>query len=314
MKKCLTIFVLFTAANTCISCHTAGPGTSSTDAPEVVTPVTVAAINNGPMEEYAELNATSVFQQKWIVRSNLTGYLQNSNLQLNKMVTKGQVLFTLKTKEAQSIGNTINTLDSSFRFSGVNVVRSNGTGFISEISHLPGDYVQDAEQLAVITDTRSFVFLLDLPYEMRSSIIGKASVPLLLPDGEQLQAVVSGSLPAMDSSSQTQRIILKVNASHPIPENLIGKVRLVRTQAGNAYYLPKSAVLADETQSDFWVMKMISDSTAAKVSIQKGIESGGNVQVIAPVFSARDKILVTGNFGLPDTAKVRIITPAQGDK
>lgn len=313
MKKYLKISaVMITVTILQVSCHLSNdPGTASADAPETVTPVTLVTVSNGPMEEYTDLNATSVFQQKWIVRSNLTGYQQNSNLQLNQMVHKGQVLFTLKTKEAQSIGNTINTLDSSFRFNGVNVVLSNGTGFISEINHLPGDYVQDAEQLAVITDTKSFVFLLDLPYEMRPYIIGKTSLPLLLPDGEQLDAIVSGSMPAMDSSSQTQRIILKVNATHPIPENLIGKVRLMKTQNRNAYYLPKSAVLADETQTDFWVMKMINDSTAAKVVIKKGIESAGNVQVIAPVFSASDKILSSGNFGLPDTARVKIITPVQ---
>lgn len=314
MKKYFYIpVIILITGNLAWSCHSA-TGTVSADAPATITPVTVVTVSNGPMEEYTDLNATSVFRQKWVVRSNLNGYLQQSTLQLNKMVSKGQVLFTLKTKEAQSIGNTINILDSSFRFNGVNTVRSNGTGFISEINHLPGDYVQDAEQLAVITDTKSFVFLLDLPYEMRPYMAGKTSVPLLLPDGEKLDAVISGSLPAMDSSSQTQRIILKVNASHPIPENLIGKVRLTKTQNSSAYYLPKAAVLADETQSDFWVMKMINDSTAVKVPVKKGIESGGNVQVLEPLFSVSDKILASGNFGLPDTARVKIITAAQGDK
>jgi len=280
------------------------------ETPEAITPVTVIAISTGPMEEFVELNATSVFRQKWILRSNLNGYLQKADVQLNKRVSTGQALFTIKTKEAVSIGNTIDILDPSFKFSGVNTIHSNGTGFISEVTHQPGDYVQDGEQLAVVTDTRSFVFLLDLPYGMRPYIIGKKSVQLTLPDGEKMMAFVSGVMPGMDSASQTQRVILKVNTTHPLPENLIAKVRLVKQEASNAAFLPKAAILSDEAQSSFWIMKLINDSTAAKTIIQKGIEAGDNVQIVSPVFSPQDKILLTGNYALPDTAKVKVSVPA----
>lgn len=310
MKKYFRIynFVITAVVVLLLSCNAKDSAAVNEDAATAVTtPVTTVGISSGPMASYIELNATSVFQQKWIVKSNVTGYLQRSNMQLNKFVNSGQVLFTVKTKEAQSIGNTINILDSSFKFSGVNSIRSNGTGFISEINRQPGDYVQDGEQLAVVTDTKSFVFLLDLPYEMRPYIIGKSSVQLLLPDGEKLDAYINGNMPVMDSAAQTQRIVLKVNSTHPIPENLIAKVRLVKTENNHAYYLPKAAVLADEAQSNFWVMKMINDSTAAKVEIKKGIETADNIEIVYPVFSGQDKILITGNFGLPDTARVKLI-------
>lgn len=311
MKKHITSYV---AVITCLgmmlsSCHSKDTAETSIEgATETITPVTVIAVSNGAMEEFVELNATSVFRQKWIIKSNVTGYLQVSSVQLNKFVNAGQALFTVKTKEAQSIGNTISILDSSFKFSGVNTVRSNGTGFISEIDHQAGDYVQDGEQLAVVTDTKSFVFLLDLPYEMRPYMNGKNSVQLLLPDGEKMEAYVSGNIPVMDSIAQTQRVILKVNTTHPIPENLIAKVRLVKNENNHAYYLPKAAVLADEAQSNFWVMKMINDSTAVKVEIKKGIVSGDNVEIVSPLFLGTDKILVSGNYGLADTAKVKVIS------
>ena len=299
-----------------VSCNSKDNTTTAIteDTPEPITPVTVVGISSGPMSVFVDLNATSVFLQKWIVKANTTGYLQRSNVQLNKFVSAGQVIFTVKTKEAQSIGNTINILDSSFRFTGVNSIHANGSGFVSEINHQAGDYVQDGEQLATITDTRSFVFLLDLPYEMRPYIIGKTSIELLLPDGEKLAAYISGNMPVMDSISQTQRIILKVNASHPVPENLIAKVRLIKNENNHAYYLPKAAVLADETQSNFWIMKMINDSMAAKVAIKKGIETTDNIEIISPAFSGQDKILITGNFGLADTARVKVTTSQTNKK
>jgi len=271
------------------------------------TPVTVISTGSEPMEEYIELNATSSFLQKWVVRANATGYLQSANVQLNKYVSSGQTLYTVKTKEAQSIGNSINILDSTFKFTGINSIRANGSGFISLINHQNGDYVQDGDQLAIITDTKSFVFLLDMPYELRPYIINKKSLEMVLPDGEKLIGTISGNMPTMDAGSQTQSIILRVNTDHSFPENLIAKVKLVKSVKGNAFSLPRPAVLTNETQSEFWVMKMINDSIAAKVPVTKGIETTDRIEIITPLFSATDKILVTGNYGLSDTAKVQIV-------
>ena len=89
---------------------------------EAKTPVTVTTISIGPMTEYIDLNATSTFLQKWFVKANITGYLQTANVQLNQYVTKGDVLYTIKTKEAKSIGNSISILDSTLKFSGVNKI------------------------------------------------------------------------------------------------------------------------------------------------------------------------------------------------
>ncbi len=291
------------------SCHGKEPKTEETKA-EVKTPVTVDGISHDPIADYIELNASSSFLQKWIVRANATGYLQSANVQLNKFVNQGAVLYSVKTKEAQSIGNAVTILDSSFKFSGINTIKANGSGFISQILHQAGDYVQDGDQLAVITDTKSFVFLLELPYELRPYILNKKSLEMVLPDGEKLTGSIAGNMPSMDAASQTQSIQLRVNAKHFIPENLIAKVRVIKSYKSSAASLPKSAILTDETQSDFWVMKMMDSSTAVKTPIKKGIETGDRVEILSPVFTDADKILVTGNYGLGDTTKVKIITAA----
>ena len=303
MQKLITYSLLLVAMVSCRSKETK----TEEEAVVAKTPVTVAAISNQPMEEYVQLNATSSFLQKWIVRANATGYLQSANVQLNKPVSSGQTLYTVKTKEAQSIGNSINVLDSTFKFTGVNSIRANGSGFISQVNHQSGDYVQDGDQLAVITDNKSFVFLLDMPYELRPYILNKKSLEMVLPDGENLTGTISGNMPTMDATSQTQSIILRVNASHALPENLIAKVKVVKSFKGNTSSLPRAAVLTDETQSEFWVMKMFNDSAAAKVVIKKGIETGDRIEILSPAFTPADKILITGNYGLGDTAKVQIV-------
>jgi multidrug efflux pump subunit AcrA (membrane-fusion protein) len=273
---------------------------------ETITPVTVTSIATETMDEYIELNATSTFLQQGFVKASANGYVQSVNAQVGKMVSSQQRVFVLKTKEAQSIGNAINALDSTFKFFGIINIKAGTSGYISEINHEPGDYVQEGEQLAVVNDVNSFVFILNLPYELRQYVMNKDFVELLLPDGKKMMARIASAMPIVDSASQTQNIILKVNEKN-LPINLIGKVRVIKTEKINAVSLPKQSVLSDETQTNFWVMKLIDDSTAAKVPVTKGLAINDRIEIISPKFLTSDKFLLTGNYGLADTARIKIV-------
>ncbi|GAC1419365.1 MAG: hypothetical protein NVSMB67_09390 [Flavisolibacter sp.] len=274
---------------------------------DVRTPVTVIGITNEVLSEYADLNATSSFLQYNVVKSNINGYINVVNAKVGQFVSVGQHLFSLKTKEAISLGNTINKLDPSFHFSGTVEISSPQSGYITQLLHQKGDYVQDGEQLAVISDSKSFGFILNVPYELNKYVSLNKNVDVLLPDGTKLKGLVASFMPTIDSVSQTQRALVKILGGKQIPENLIAKVRIVKSEKNNATSLPKAAILTDESQSNFWVMKMIDSVTAVKVPIIKGMEAGNKVEIIRPQFTANDKILLMGNYGLPDTAKVKIV-------
>ena len=288
--------------------NAAAKGGDKADSVEEGTPVTVTTISNTPFNDSIELNAVSTFLQKSYVKANANGYLQSADVYPGKYVAIGQTLFTLKTKEAQSIGNTIGRLDSSLRFTGVNTIKANQHGYLTQLDHQSGDYVQDGEQLAVISDRNSFVFLLSVPYELRPAIKGKTNAVIVLPDGTRMQGTIGALMPTVDSASQTQNVIIRIDPNTAIPENLIVKVRILRTARPKAQSVPKSAVLTDETETNFWVMKLLDSATAVKVPVKKGIETGDRVELLAPLFDPEDKILITGNYGLPDTAKVKVET------
>jgi multidrug efflux pump subunit AcrA (membrane-fusion protein) len=275
----------------------------------VQTPVTVTGITKDPLGEIIELNATSSFLLKNYVKANATGYLESARVMPGQFVKAGQILFTVKTKEAESIGNAVNRLDTAFKFSGTNSIRAGAGGFISQINHQAGDYVQDGEQLAVISDAASFVFIMELPYELRPFIRIGNSLEIQLPDGEKMPGRVSSIMPTVEAVSQTQNILIKVNPGHTIPENLIAKVKIPKIKPGPTISLPRACVLSNETQSEFWVMKISDSTTAVKVPVKKGIETREQIEILFPVFSEKDRFVLTGNYGLADTAKVRIVQP-----
>jgi len=300
----LSGFILFSS---CKSKPEAKEDKADSTAVKEGTPVTLTTATIGSMDETIELNAVSTFLLKSYVKANATGYLQAVNTQMGKYVTKGQELFVIKTKEAQSLGNTVKILDSSLHFEGTMHIKAPGSGYVTQLTYRAGDYVQDNEQLATITDTKNFVFLLNLPYELKPYLQYNKTIQLHLPDGTILHGILDAAMPTVDAVSQTQSYMIKVDTDKPVPENLIAKVFFVKSAKSNIVSLPKAAVLTDEIQSQFWVMKMIDSFRAVKLPIKKGMETKDRVEIISPSLSASDKILLTGNYGLSDTAKVSVI-------
>jgi len=127
---------------------------------------------------------------------------------------------------------------------------------------------------------------------------------VILPDATHFPGVISSVLPVVDSLSQTQPVIIKVRSNTSIPQNLITKVKIVKNIKLHAQTVPKSAVLSDEAQTSFWVMKMMDGTRAVKTTVRKGLELNNTVEILEPIFSRDDRIVVTGNYGLPDTANV----------
>lgn len=289
------------------SCHNSSSTSGiATEEQKTVTPVTVTSCTIGLMREEIELNATSDFLAKNIVKATTNGYLEKVNIQLGQKVHKGQVLLILKGKEAENLGTSLNESDAEFHFTGDIKIPANSNGFITAIGHQQGDYVQEGDQLAEVSDAGSLVFLLQLPYELNTYLMKNKQVDLILPDGKHLKGILSSPMPVIDAASQTQSIIINAINDGSVPQNLIAKVKIVKSVKDKAISLPKSAVLTNETQQSFWIMKMIDQSTAIKVPVKTGIEANGRIEILSPVLSPDDLILNTGNYGLSDTAKVII--------
>lgn len=278
---------------------------SGTEQSTAATPVTVIAVDSVLLQEKITLTATSQFLLKTFIKANMNGYIKVSNIKVGDVISRGQTLFIIKTKEAESLGNTISQLDPSFNFSGTNRIKSQVSGYITQLNHQAGDYVQDGEALAQIADKSSFGFIMNLPYEYNQLLTKNKSVDLILPDGRTLNGSITQIMPSVDSLSQTQKVLIKVADAANIPENLIAKVILIDKTALHPS-LPKEAVLTDESQQHFWVMKLLNDSTAVKVPVTKGLETSTRVEILTPGFTARDRILISGNYGLGDTAKVSV--------
>ena len=277
--------------------------------------VTVGAVQTDTLTDVLRLSAVSAFPAKDALRATTTGYVLAPTPVVGQQVRAGQTVFTLQTKESRTLHLDKLTGDPRLRFSGIISIKTARNGIMATVDKLAGDYVQDGEQLGLTYDRSRFGFILDVPVTQLRYVRTGQSCRIFLPDGRVLNGRVAEVLATADVSIQTQRYTIRPVGPVPdLPENLAVQVEIDRTAPRLARILPRSAVLTDETQTEFWVMRLLNDSTAVKVPVTVGAQEKEQIEIKEPVFLAKDKILLSGNFGLDDTAAVKVTRPVAAQK
>jgi biotin carboxyl carrier protein len=297
----LAALIIITAAG----CNQRTPVSESDEEALVITPVTITPISYGPVTESIDLPAVTVYLNKSIVRSTTTGNVESISIGVGDVVKKNQLLYSIRTREASVVSSTLKE-DSTLSFSGIIKINASKEGVISTVSHQNGDFVQEGDELAVISDQSSLVFLLDTPFEFVRYVEKDKNCKIQLPDNQIIEGVITGRLPEMDPQAQTVRYMIKSNFPGHLPSNLNAVVSIIKSSRANAAVIPKDAVLGNETQTEFWVMKLINDTVAVKISVKKGFENNQEVEITAPQFLKSDRLILTGGYGLPDTARIVI--------
>jgi len=274
----------------------------------VRTPITITQLRHTAITEEVALNATSIYQRKNMVRANIAGFVERAFIRIGDRVGAGQNLYVIRTKEAEALG-AIAAQDSTFRVNGLITVKAPSSGIVVQMDKLQNDYVNDGDQLAVIADENSFAFVVNVPYELNAHARIGSACSILLADSTSVPGTIVTRLSAVDPVAQTQGFVVRPTRATNLPEGLIGRLLLRTSTHANAQVLPVAAVLGNEEMSRFWVMRLANDSTAVSVPITKGIATRDSVEVLFPAFNANDRFVLTGGYGLPDTAIVIITAP-----
>jgi len=281
--------------------------------PEVTTVVpkanvVVTSIDRENLNDTIYLTASSFYNNKTIVIAPISGYLSEVNVSNGLNISKNYKVFEILTKEYNALKSSKDILDS------LNIGKRTGkielqapfSGQISDMTTLQGQFVQEGSALCTIIDMSSLLFKLYVPLQYKSDIRTGMHCSLIMPDGKIIDGYLKNMLAKTELNSQTEVYFLRPASSTKIPEGVNVKAFIVKQKKSDSQVLPKNAVLSNETLSEYWIMKMINDSTAVKVPVITGIANQNIVEIKEPQFSPEDRIIISGNYGLPDTALVNI--------
>ena len=274
------------------------------------TPVEVVSISNGSINDELTLFGTTIYLKRNLVTASIPAFITQVNVKLGDRVNRGDVLYVLQSKESRALGTDVSKIDSTLKNFGIIKVTASATGIITTLDkQQAGDYVLEGTQLCTIAESNDLVFQVNVPYEFTAYAKTGNSCTLILPDNTQHSAIFTKALTAMNVTAQTQTILAKCNENLFLPENMMVKVGISKGTQNKKQVLPKSCVLSDEMMKEFWVMKLINDSTAIKIPITVGNKNSERIEVLSPKFEITVKIISKGNYGLPDTALVSITIP-----
>ncbi|MCF6333597.1 MAG: HlyD family efflux transporter periplasmic adaptor subunit [Draconibacterium sp.] len=307
MKK-LSILLLFAVSfSLLISCGSRQPG----DIQEIVVPkatVKITTLAKGNIEDRLTLNGKTVFLKKNQVVAPISGYITAINVKFGDTVHKGDVLFEVQTREKkalQQLGLASGKKDFDF---GKITVQATTSGMVNQpITLGVGAYVVEGTPLCNLADNYDLLVLVNVPYEFHRLVNTGTRCQLFLPDNSQIEGSVFRVQPFINETSQTQEVLIKPKNNRQLPENMNLTASFLKSGSNETMLLLKKAILTNETQSKFWVMKIVQDSVAINVAVETGIKNDSLVEIVSPDLTVDDKIILEGGYGLPDSSLVNIV-------
>ena len=255
--------------------------------------------------EYLQLNAVTLFQKKDNIRSNNTGYITSLTYKIGDHIHAGDIFCKLSTKEQAAL-KSISTNDSSLaKFQSPLAVPANGTGVITAVNVLQGDYIAEGDILATVSEPGSLIAVVNVPYEYNQYAHIGTRCELTLPDKKTFPAIISGIMPTVDAVSQSQSYFIKLGHT-ALPENLNLTIRLPHKQSPHAICVSNNAIQTDELQKSFWLMKLVGER-ALKVPITIGLRNDMYTEIKGSAISLQDTFINDGAYELADSSLVQVI-------
>jgi membrane fusion protein (multidrug efflux system) len=169
-----------------------------------------------------------------------------------------------------------------------------------------GQHVRPGDTLFQITD---FDPLIARIYLSEGDIVGlrpgtEARISLNADPGVSLRGRIRQISPVVDTATGTVKVT--VEAIAPPPEVRSGSfvaIHVVRETREGALLVPRQAVLRELQASHVFVND---DGQAVKRTVELGLEEAGRVEVLTGI-AAGERVIVAGQGGLRDGAKVRVL-------
>lgn len=258
-----------------------------------------------PASEKVVFMAVTRYMQNNDIRTQVTGLVRKINCSVASTIAPGQPLFVIQPQEAAALQRSklVNSLTNALS----DTVYAHLSGQVKNLNVQVGDFVQVGDILATCIRANSMRIIAYIPVEKAAKMASLKKCSVILPDGSVIAGEIAGKLPAAESQDQTEAYIIEPAKPLMLAENINLTVQFTPEKLQDVLFVPENAVLGNEEQTQFWVLKLMNDSTCIKVPVEKGLEQDSLIQVITNNLTIGDKVVTEGGYGLADSARVQVI-------
>ncbi len=304
---------------------------STANSTSVVVPVRATVIKQGYVEDV--LNVTgktrAILSQK--IFAPIAGRIVELKALEGMMVTKGEVLARIETKEARASVEGARVLleqaktpeekltaermlnEAEQSVNGV-AVRASLSGKIDVKTANQGEYVAEGQEMLTIIDPSSTAFIANVPLnemgKIRVGMAARISLPGL--SNMTLSAHAFAVKSRVVPESQTAEVILNFDHVPPTMTDALrtdvnGTASFILNTHSSALVVPKSALLRNDETNSFTIVSFGPDSIAYPIQVHQGSSRDSLVEVIGPDVHPGMNVITEGAYALPDSTRITLI-------
>ena len=194
---------------------------------------------------------------------------------------------------------------------GYSEIRSPISGYVTERALYPGEMAAAGVPLLTVMDTSSIIAKAHVPQQ--DAALLKAGNPAELATAsvdDKIPARITVVSPATDANSTTIEIWAKAsNPENHLRPGTTAQLSVTAQKLDNVLIIPSSAIL-NQPEGVTAVMVVGTDNRAHLQAVQVGIQNGDQVEITSGL-KAGQKVVTSGNYGLPDNTLVKVDSPAK---
>lgn len=120
----------------------------------------------------------------------------------------------------------------------------------------------------------------------------------------EFKAIVKRVAPVIDPQSGTFKVTIDIEDKNILRPGMFVNVQIETDMKKDALLIPKSTIVYDNDKKFVYVVK---DSVVVRQDIYSGYEDSYKVETLNSAFNEGDKIVIIGQEGLKDNAKVKVV-------
>jgi membrane fusion protein (multidrug efflux system) len=295
--------------------------------PAIRVDVRTAPIRQGDVEETVSATGSTTIRTEAQLRSPVAGMITRFAFYNGDLIRSGETVAEVRSKESQASlqgaeallhssetpkqkEEAQQALELARRTSNTIVLRAPFTGILSNKTKNEMEVVSEGDQIASLVDPSSVLFLADVPSSSLSRIRTgqRASVRFTSKTTGLFQGEVHRIEPSMNPGDQTGRVHIVFTGEHRTLEgSLFGEASIVVGKRQRVLLVPSGALLRNDETNATNIMLVGPDSVAYTVTVSVGAKRDSLVEVSAPGLSPGNIVITEGQYGLPDSTKVRAL-------
>lgn len=181
-------------------------------------------------------------------------------------------------------------------------LRATASGIVVSHSAATGDRLSEDAEIVTIAESASLMFVADVPQSQLSRIRpGEPAAVLLSGRPGLLPGAVHDVLSAANASDLT--IPVRVDF-HPVPSHVplgaFGEAAITVGERRGVPAVPDASLVRDDVTGVSRIVLVTADGKAHWIAATPGLSQGGKTQIVSPSLAPGQKIVVSGQVGLPE--------------